>query len=44
MNFMVNELINKRPPANIMKWALEKDKGFPSFNSERNVPYKTFLC
>jgi uncharacterized protein YecA (UPF0149 family) len=31
MNFMANELQHKRPPANVMQWALEKDKGFPSF-------------
>jgi uncharacterized protein len=37
MNFMVNELRNKRPPANIMRWSLEKDKGFPSLNPDRNA-------
>ncbi len=38
MNFMVNELKNKRPPANVMNWVKEKDKGFPGLNPERNGP------
>ena len=38
MNYMVDELKNKRPPANIMNWVKEKDKGFPSLNPERNEP------
>lgn len=38
MRFMANELRNRRPPANIMQWAKEKDKGFPSLNVGRNDP------
>lgn len=36
MRFMANELAQKRPPANVMKWAEEKAKGFPSLNPGRN--------
>ncbi len=36
MRFMANELRNKRPPANVMEWAMEKEKGFPSYNVGRN--------
>ncbi len=36
MRFMANELRNNRPPANVMKWAIEKEKGFPSYNVGRN--------
>lgn len=36
MRFMTNELKNNRPPANVMKWAIEKEKGFPSYNVGRN--------
>lgn len=36
MKFMVNELKNKRPPANVMKWAEEKNNGFPNYNIGRN--------
>ncbi len=36
MRFMADELRNNRPPANVMKWAEEKDKGFPSYNIGRN--------
>jgi uncharacterized protein YecA (UPF0149 family) len=35
---MVGELKNKRAPANVMKWAKEKDKGFPSLKVKRNDP------
>ncbi len=38
MKFMANELRNQRPPANVMAWAEEKDKGFPSHNIGRNEP------
>jgi len=38
LKFMANELRNKRPPANVMRWAREKDKGFPSLNAGRNDP------
>jgi uncharacterized protein len=31
MRFMANELKNKRPPANVIEWTREKDRGFPSF-------------
>lgn len=36
MKFMAEELRNKRAPANVMIWAKEKDKGFPSFDVGRN--------
>ncbi len=36
MKFMANELRDQKPPANVMQWAKEKDKGFPSFNVSRN--------
>lgn len=36
MKFMANELKHERAPANIMKWAKEKDSGFPSLNVGRN--------
>lgn len=36
LKFMANELVHKRPPANVMKWAEEKTKGFPSLNPGRN--------
>ena len=38
MKFMVNELNYQRPPANVMLWCKEKDKGFPSLNTSRNEP------
>jgi len=38
MRFMSNELAKKRPPANVMSWAKEKDKGFPGINISRNDP------
>ena len=38
MRFMSNELSNKRPPANVMEWTKEKDKGFPGINIGRNDP------
>lgn len=38
MKFMANELRNQRAPANVMHWAREKDKGFPSLNVSRNDP------
>lgn len=36
MKFMADELKQERAPANVMKWAKEKDAGFPSFNLGRN--------
>ena len=36
MRFMANELNNKRAPANVIKWAREKDKGFPGIKISRN--------
>ncbi len=36
MKFMTNELKHERAPANIMKWAKEKDAGFPKLNVGRN--------
>jgi uncharacterized protein len=36
MKFMANELRNKRAPANVMKWAKEKDNGFKSYKIKRN--------
>ena len=36
MRFMSNELAKKRPPANVMKWAKERDKGFPGIDISRN--------
>jgi len=36
MQFMANELKQERAPANVMKWAKEKDAGFPSFKLGRN--------
>lgn len=36
MKFMANELNNQRPPANVMRWTWEKDRGFPSLNVGRN--------
>ena len=36
MKFMADELRNNRPPANVMKWAEEKDKGFPNYKVGRN--------
>ncbi len=38
MKFMARELANRRPPANVMYWAKEKDKGFPSLSVGRNEP------
>lgn len=38
MKFMANELRNERPPANVMRWAHEKDRGFPSLSPDRNDP------
>ncbi len=38
MRFMANELSRQRPPANVMWWAKEKDKGFPSLEIGRNDP------
>ena len=38
MKFMTNELAHQRPPANVMAWAKEKDKGFPSLKPGRNDP------
>ena len=37
MKFMVNELNYQRPPANVMLWSKEKDRGFPSLNTDRNA-------
>jgi uncharacterized protein len=38
MNFMSEELKNKRPPANVMSWIHEKEKHFPSLKIGRNEP------
>jgi uncharacterized protein len=38
MRFMANELRHQRPPANVMAWAKEKEKGFPGLNVGRNDP------
>jgi uncharacterized protein len=38
MRFMANELQNQRPPANVMRWAKEKDQGFPLFKVTANDP------
>lgn len=38
MKFMANELRNNRAPANVMKWAEEKDNGFPNYKVGRNDP------
>ena len=38
MKFMANELRHKRPPANVMRWARQKDLGFPAMNVGRNDP------
>ncbi|MEW6200411.1 MAG: anaerobic sulfatase-maturation protein [bacterium] len=38
MKMMVDELRNERPPANVMEWVREKDKGFPALKTERNAP------
>ena len=36
MKFMVSQLKQQLPPANVMEWTKEKDKGFPSLNIGRN--------
>jgi uncharacterized protein len=36
MKFMAQELAEQRPPANVMRWADEKDNGFPSYRIGRN--------
>jgi serine-type anaerobic sulfatase-maturating enzyme len=36
MKYMMKELRNERSPANVMEWANEKDKGFPSLKVGRN--------
>lgn len=38
MQFMADELRQRRPPANVMHWARERDKGFPDRNPGRNDP------
>jgi len=38
MRFMANELRLQRAPANVMGWAAEKDRGFPSFKVGPNDP------
>ncbi len=38
MRFMANELRQQRPPAKVMQWSLERDKGFPGRNIGRNDP------
>ncbi|HES59106.1 MAG TPA: anaerobic sulfatase-maturation protein, partial [Caldithrix sp.] len=38
MRFMAIELQHQRPPANVMEWAKDKDKGFPSFKLSPNDP------
>lgn len=36
MKFMSKQLFQKLPPANVMGWAKEKDRGFPSYKLGRN--------
>jgi uncharacterized protein YecA (UPF0149 family) len=36
MRVMANELVSQRALANVMKWAKEKDEGFPSLKIGRN--------
>ncbi len=36
MNFMVSQLKQQLPPANVMKWVKEMDRGFPSLKVGRN--------
>ena len=38
MKFMADELRHERPPANVMRWAKEKDRGFPGLKVGRNDP------
>jgi uncharacterized protein len=38
MRFMANELKFQRPPANVMAWTAEKDKGFSSLKLSPNDP------
>ena len=38
MKFMAKELLYQRPPANVMAWAKEKEKGFPSLKTGKNDP------
>lgn len=38
MKYMVNELHQQKPPANVMDWAREKEKGFPSYKISANDP------
>ena len=38
MRFMAEELRHRRPPANVMNWAADKDKGFPGAGIGRNDP------
>ncbi len=38
MRFMAGELQHRRPPANVIAWSREKDRGFPSLKTGRNDP------
>ncbi len=38
MKFMSNELMQKRPPANVIKWSKDRDRGFPGYDVGRNDP------
>ncbi len=38
MRFMADELAAQRPPANVMQWALQKEKGFTESSAGRNQP------
>lgn len=38
MRFMAGQLKKQKPPANVISWAREKDKGFPHLHVERNAP------
>ncbi|MCL6097435.1 MAG: SPASM domain-containing protein, partial [Bacteroidetes bacterium] len=38
MKFMTDELKNKRPPANVMRWVQKNDKGFLKVKVGRNEP------
>lgn len=36
MRFMAGQLKQQQPPANVMDWAVDRDKGFPSLQLSRN--------
>ena len=38
MRFMASELRQQKPPANVMMWAKEKDRGFHNLQIGRNDP------